>query len=54
MFFFSKFMLNMNHLTPAIGEKLPVTDSRLRADIRAVEYGDEALAEEEKSRLEVN
>lgn len=51
-YFFSKFMVNLNNLTPAMLPSLPYTDSRLRPDLRAFEYGLEDLAESEKRRLE--
>ena len=49
---FSRFTVQMNHLTMDLAAQLPKTDSRFRPDLRAFEYGDFDLAEEEKQRLE--
>ena len=51
-YFFSKFVINLNHLTQNMLEKIAPTDSRLRPDLRAYEYGDVDLASKEKTRLE--
>lgn len=53
-YFFSKFVLNLNHLPPSLLSDLPPTDTRLRPDQRAYEFGDLKLATEEKHRLEEN
>lgn len=45
--------MNLNHFYKELIPKLPPTDSRLRPDIRALEYGDYDLASKEKDRLEV-
>lgn len=34
--------------------EIPITDCRLRTDLRAYEYGDMELAAKEKTRLEDN
>lgn len=44
--------MNLNNLTQDMLPKLPPTDSRLRTDQRAYEYGDVDLAASEKNRLE--
>lgn len=49
---FTYFGITLNELTPELVEKLPKTDSRLRPDVRALENGNNALAEDEKSRVE--
>lgn len=51
-YFFSDFIIGMNNLHPKLAEQLPRTDTRLRPDVRAFEYGNEKLAEAERSRLE--
>lgn len=51
-YFFSKFSINLNHLTKSMLMKLPPTDTRLRPDQRAYEYGDVTIASDEKHRLE--
>lgn len=51
-YYFSKFAINLNHLTQKMLEKIAPTDSRLRPDLRAYEYGDIDLAAKEKTRLE--
>lgn len=52
-FNFTAFAMQSNNLTQEQLLKLPPTDSRLRPDIRAYEYGDVKLAGEEKQKLEV-
>ena len=52
MYNFSAFCVNLNHLTPEALARVPPTDSRLRPDQRAYEFGSFALAAEEKARLE--
>ena len=49
---FSLLTVNLNHLTEETLRNLPRTDTRLRPDLRAYEYGDMDLAETEKCRLE--
>lgn len=51
-YFFSEFSMNLNHISPDLIESLPPTDSRLRPDQRAYEFGDIDLATAEKKRLE--
>lgn len=51
-FYYTEFVINLNHLTAELAAKLPRTDSRFRPDLRAYEYGDDHLAEMEKTRLE--
>lgn len=50
---FTKWDMNLNLFHKELIPKLPPTDSRLRPDIRALEYGDYDLASKEKDRLEV-
>ena len=52
MYNFTNFTLQLNHLPPALKNKLPPTDSRFRPDQRALEVGDLVKAAEEKARLE--
>ncbi|KAI5123596.1 hypothetical protein M0805_003413 [Coniferiporia weirii] len=49
---YSYFGITLNEVTPDIASRLPCTDSRFRPDVRALEEGDVALAEEEKARVE--
>lgn len=49
---FTFFAITLNEITPEIAKKLPSTDSRFRPDVRALEEGDVAKAEDEKARLE--
>ena len=51
-YYFSKFSVNLNYLTKELVTKLPMTDSRLRADQRAYEHGDLTVAADEKHKLE--
>lgn len=51
---FSKFAINLNHLSTEMLSKIAPTDSRLRPDQRAYENGDLELAALEKNRLEEN
>ena len=51
-YYFSKFIIGLNHLTKKMITKLPPTDTRFRTDQRAYEYGDLTLAASEKHRLE--
>lgn len=51
-YFFTKQAMNLNNLTEEMLHHLPPTDSRLRPDQRAYEYGDVDLAAKEKHRLE--
>ncbi|KAJ3907829.1 oxysterol binding protein [Lentinula edodes] len=49
---FTSFSMTLNEITPDLAEKLPVTDSRYRPDVRALEEGDIDRAEAEKVRVE--
>ncbi|KAJ3718261.1 oxysterol binding protein [Lentinula raphanica] len=49
---FTSFSMTLNEITPDVAEKLPVTDSRYRPDVRALEEGDIDRAEAEKVRVE--
>lgn len=49
---FTSFSMTLNEITPDIADKLPVTDSRHRPDVRALEEGDLDQAEAEKVRVE--
>ncbi|THH08730.1 hypothetical protein EW145_g2510 [Phellinidium pouzarii] len=49
---YTYFGITLNEITPDIKDKLPCTDSRFRPDVRALEEGNNALAEEEKVRVE--
>ncbi len=49
---FTAFATTLNEMTPDIAGKLPMTDSRHRPDIRAMEEGRLELADREKIRLE--
>lgn len=53
-FNFTNFAIQSNILTLDMLGKIAPTDSRLRPDIRAYEFGDAKLAGEHKTRLEVN
>lgn len=44
--------MNLNYLPKSLLNNIPPTDSRLRTDMRAYEYGDMDLASKEKERLE--
>lgn len=48
----TKFAIELNHLTPEVLKHLPITDSRLRPDQKALEMGWIDLANTEKLRLE--
>lgn len=48
----SKYACNMNYLTEKLKKVLPLTDSRFRPDLRAVENQDMELAQSEKRRIE--
>jgi len=50
--FFSNFTLNLNILNLDLIEKLPLTDSRFRSDVKALEFGEIKFANEEKNRIE--
>lgn len=52
MYHFTYFTLQLNYLPPGLKDKLPLTDSRLRPDQRALEEGDLIKAANEKARLE--
>ncbi|KAG7330507.1 hypothetical protein KOW79_006729 [Hemibagrus wyckioides] len=49
---FSTFAMQLNELEEDMKENLPITDCRLRPDIRALENGDIDLASTEKKRVE--
>ncbi|XP_053351589.1 oxysterol-binding protein-related protein 1 [Clarias gariepinus] len=49
---FSTFAMQLNELEEDMKENLPITDCRLRPDIRALENGDIDLAGAEKKRVE--
>ncbi|XP_018532081.1 oxysterol-binding protein-related protein 1 isoform X1 [Lates calcarifer] len=49
---FSTFAMQLNELEKSMEGVIPLTDSRLRPDIRAMENGDIDLASAEKKRLE--
>ena len=53
-YLFSKHTINLNHLNLATLSKAAPTDSRLRPDQRAYEFGNLELAASEKNRLEDN
>ena len=50
--FFSPFSLNLNALNFDLIEKLPLSDSRFRSDVKALEFGEIKFANEEKNRIE--
>lgn len=52
IYYFSKFALQLNKLTPEMKKKIAPTDCRFRPDQRALENGDLTLANSEKHRLE--
>lgn len=52
LYYFSKFALQLNNLTPSLKSKIAPTDCRLRPDQRALENGDLTFANSEKIRLE--
>ena len=52
LYFFTNFTLQLNHLPDELKRRLPISDSRLRPDLRALEEGDITLATAEKLRLE--
>lgn len=49
---FTTFSMTLNEITEDIKKSLPPTDSRYRPDLRALEEGNEALADSEKIRVE--
>lgn len=51
-YYMSNFAIELNHLTPSLLKHLPMTDSRLRPDQKALEMGWVELASNEKFRLE--
>lgn len=51
-FSFTKFAVNLNHLTNDLAKTICPTDCRFRPDQRALEMGDRELAQDEKTRLE--
>lgn len=52
MYNFTLYTLQLNYLPPGLKEKLPLSDSRLRPDQRALEEGDLIKAAAEKARVE--
>jgi len=48
----TSFATTLNEITPDIEGKLPLTDTRYRPDLRALEEGNVLLAETEKARVE--
>nr|XP_033789752.1 oxysterol-binding protein-related protein 1 isoform X3 [Geotrypetes seraphini] len=52
MYNFTSFAMSLNELDEEMENIIPVTDCRLRPDIRAMENGEIDLASEEKKRLE--
>ena len=54
MFNWPQLNVDFNHLDGETLLKIPPTDSRLRPDIKALEFGDLALAEEQKLKMEKN
>lgn len=52
MYNFTEFSLKINNLTDEYKAVLPISDARLRTDLRALENGDFDLAATEKHRLE--
>lgn len=52
MYYFSRFSLQLNHLTPSMLQKIAPTDTRLRPDLRLLEIGKIEAANREKIRLE--
>ena len=53
-YYFNAYTINSNHKTVDDIKKYPPTESRLRPDVHAYEYGDFELASFEKNRLEEN
>lgn len=51
-YLFPTFSINLNYLNKDLFQKIAPTDSRLRPDQRAYEYGDVKIAASEKLRLE--
>jgi hypothetical protein len=51
-YYFTEFTTNLNHLTDEMKEVIAPTDSRLRPDQQALEFGDFEKASAEKNRLE--
>lgn len=49
---FTAFGMTLNEITSDLEGRLPPTDSRFRPDVRALEEGDDAEAEVQKTRLE--
>ncbi|KAG7099437.1 hypothetical protein E1B28_001288 [Marasmius oreades] len=49
---FTSFSMTLNEITPDVAGKLPLTDSRLRPDVKALEEGNLDSAEAEKTRIE--
>ena len=49
---FSKFSINLNHLTPELEKEIAPTDSRFRPDLREFERGNIEIGGKEKHRLE--
>lgn len=53
-FLFNDFTLQLNHLNKKILQNIQSTDSRVRPDIRALEYLEYEIAEQEKNKIENN
>lgn len=51
-YFFTNFAMQLNNLPEDLKKRLPISDSRLRPDQRALENGEYDLAASEKHRLE--
>ena len=51
-YYFTDFVINLNHLNNDLLRMIPLTDTRLRPDQRALEEGLFDLAASEKHRLE--
>lgn len=51
-YYFTEFAMNLNHMPEAMKQHLPICDSRLRPDLRALEENNLEVAEDEKKRLE--
>ena len=52
MYFFSKYVMNLNYVNEEMLRTLPPTDCRRRPDQRLMEEGDYDRAADEKHRLE--
>lgn len=52
-YLFNKFTLQLNYINQNMVFKLPLSDSRFRSDIRALEWGLFEMSEKEKNRIEI-